>query len=68
MAQSFSQSEEELFVFGLINTLSELRGVSGLRLYFEGVTGSVLTHKIYLEGVILKNPGRIQTPESSASN
>lgn len=67
LMQSFSESEEELFVYGLVNTLSELRGISGVRLYFAGVTGSVLTHKVYLEGVLLKNPGRIQQSDNSAS-
>lgn len=68
LMQSFTENEEELFVYSLVNTLSDLRGVSGVRLYFEGVTGSVLTHKVYLEGVLLKNPGRIQTSDISASN
>ena len=68
LLQSFTQSQEELFVYGLVNTLSELRGVSGVRLYFEGVTGSCLTHKVYLEGVLLKNPGRVYEIVSSASN
>lgn len=68
LAQTFTQSEEELFVYGLVNTLSALRGISGVRLYFEGETGSVLTHKVHLEGVLLKNPGRIQTSDNSASN
>ena len=68
LAQSFTPVEEELFVYGLVNTLSELRGISGIRLYFEGITGSVLTHKVHLEGVLLKNPGRIQLSETSASN
>lgn len=68
LAQSFTQTEEELFVYGLVNTLSELRNISGIRLYFEGVTGSVLTHKVYLEGVLLKNPGRVQLIDNSASN
>ncbi|MBR3928984.1 MAG: GerMN domain-containing protein [Clostridia bacterium] len=68
LAQGFTQSEEELFVYGLVNTLSDLRGVSGVRLYFEGATGSVLTQKVYLEGVILKNPGRVYQIVNSASN
>lgn len=68
LAQSFTRSEEELFVYSLVNTLSELRGVSGVRLYFNGLTGSVLTHNVYLEGVLLKNPGRIQASDNSASN
>ena len=68
LAQSFTQAEEELFVYSLVNTLSELRGISGVRLYFEGETGSVLTHKVYMEGVLLKNPGRIQLTDTSASN
>ena len=68
LAQSFTPDEEELFAYGLVNTLCELHGISGMRLYFEGVTGSVLTHKVHLEGVLLKNPGRIQLNDTSASN
>ncbi len=62
LAQSFTDTEEELFVFSLVNTLSNLRNVSGIRLYFDGETGSVLTRNVYLEGIILKNPGRISEP------
>ena len=62
LAQSFTDAEEELFVFSLVNTLSNLRNVSGIRLYFDGETGSVLTRNVYLEGIILKNPGRISKP------
>ena len=62
LAQSFTDTEEELFVFSIVNTLSQLRNISGIRLYFDGETGSVLTRNVYLEGVILKNPGRISKP------
>ena len=59
LAQSLTVQEEELFVYGLVNTLSEISGINGVRLYFDGVTGSYLTHRIHLTGVILPNPGRI---------
>lgn len=59
LCQSFTREQEELFVYGLANTVCEISGISGIRLYFDGVTGSCLTHGIQLTGVILKNPGRI---------
>lgn len=59
LAQAFTPAQEELFVFSIVNTLSNLRNVSGVRLYFDGETGSILTHNVWLEGVLLKNPGRI---------
>lgn len=59
LMQSFSEVQEEMFVYGLVNTLSEISGINGVRLYFGGETGGCLVHRIHLTGEILKNPGKI---------
>ena len=57
--QAFSRMEEELFVYSIVNTLTELDAVSGVRFYVEGETVSVLTRYVHIESTLLANPGRV---------
>lgn len=61
--QSFSRVQEELFVYSVVNTLCEIEGVSGVCLYVEGQQADVLTQFIHLEGVLMKNPGRVSNKQ-----
>lgn len=61
--QSFSRAQEEMFVYSVVNTLCEIEGVSGVCLYVEGQQADVLTQFIHLEGVLMKNPGRVSNEQ-----
>jgi len=57
--QAFTEEEEKLFIYSIVNTVSELDSVTGVRFYVEDETVSVLTQYIHLETVLIKNPGLV---------
>ena len=59
IAQGFSETQERGAVFAVVNTLCELAGIHGVRIYAEGISPETLSGTIYLRGMLLPNPGAV---------
>ena len=59
IAQGFSETQERGAVFAVVNTLCELAGIHGVRIYVEGVSPETLSGTIYLRDTLLPNPGAV---------
>ena len=59
IAQGFFETQERGTVFAVVNTLCELAGIHGVRIYVEGISPETLSGTIYLRGMLLPNPGAV---------
>lgn len=58
--QALDAAGESSVVYAIVNTLCELNEVSGVRFYVEGLAAETLAGNIYLESVLLPNPGAVR--------
>ncbi|MBQ3169248.1 MAG: GerMN domain-containing protein, partial [Clostridia bacterium] len=57
LAQELTKEEEKMFVYSIVNTLTEIDGINGVRIYIDGRETDTLAGNIWLRGVLLPNPG-----------
>lgn len=55
--QQLDEQGERLLVYAMVNTLTEMRGISKVRLYVEGEQVDTLVRNIYLRVPLIRNPG-----------
>jgi len=60
LCQNLSQEEERNLVYAIVNTMTELSNVNRVRFYFEGRSAETLTNSIYLNTMLLRNPGLVE--------
>ena len=58
--QALGEAEERNAAYAIVNTLCQLDGVNGVRLYIEGSAADLLTDSIYLKSMLLYNPGIVE--------
>ena len=57
--QNLSYQAERTAVYAIVNTLCDISGIRGVKLFIEGISPQVLSRKIYLRSVLLPNPGLV---------
>ncbi len=65
VAQRLSNQEEQLLVYGIVNTLTELEGIKSVRFYVEGQQVEQFVHSICMLGPLLRNPGYIENDDAN---
>lgn len=58
--QPLDEAGERRAVYAIVNTLCQLDGVNGVRLYVEGAAADELAESIFLRSALLYNPGIIE--------
>lgn len=58
--QCLTAQQERALIYAMVNTLTELSGVSAVRFQVEGETVDSLVGSIYLRGALMRNPGMIR--------
>ena len=65
--QTLGAEDERNLVYSMVNTLCNMDGIRGVRFYVEGLSAETLAGSIYLQSVLLPNPGIVAHPSEDAS-
>ncbi|MDL2205986.1 GerMN domain-containing protein [Eubacteriales bacterium OttesenSCG-928-N13] len=63
--QSLNETEEQLLIYAMVNTLCDMQHIDRVQFLVEGDSVDNLAHDLYLRGALIRNPGLVQQPDAT---